>query len=79
VSRFPKSAGAKRPYRLWNAVAKKPLRWRCYKIRQNAHIGALVEARWSRPGMTIEVYDVTTGRLIGQYKREANTVSFTRG
>lgn len=73
---YPKSEGTTRPYRLWDANAKTPMRWRCYKHPHNAHIGALIEARWAKVGVTVEVYNATTARMLGQYTRHPNTVSF---
>lgn len=50
---YPKSEGTVRPFRLWNAKEKKPLRWRCYSDRKRAHMGALIEARWSKVGTAV--------------------------
>lgn len=68
---------SKRPFRLWDANEKKHLPWKCYKIKRNAHINAMIECRYAKVGVTIEVYNIDTGRLLGQYTRRANTVSFT--
>jgi hypothetical protein len=67
----------KRPYRLWDAVDNIQVRWRCYAYPRNAHLGALIEARWGKPGHTIEVLDIRTGALLGQYKRTPTSVQFT--
>jgi hypothetical protein len=75
-TRHPSSA---RPFRLWDANAKRDLRWRCYKAARSAHLGALVEARWSKVGTSIEVYDCTTGRLHGQYTRTPTSIIFQKG
>ncbi len=71
--------GHKRPYRLWDAKEKQELRWRYYSIPRNAHIGALIEARWAKVGTTIEVINIDTGRMVGQYTRHPTTVSFLKG
>jgi len=76
--KYPRSEGTIRPYRLWHANEKHALRWRCYTDPHRAHIGALIEARWSKVGVTIEVYDALTGRMLGQYTRRTDTVSFLR-
>src|SRR5262245_43253585 len=68
---------ALRPFRLWDAVARRNLRWRNYKDPRAAHLGALIECRWSAIGHSIEVYDVRTGRLLGQYTRRVHAVQFT--
>ena len=69
---------AKRPYRLWNANAKHDVRHRCYGIKRNALDGALLEVRWGKVGVVLEVYDCRTGALLGQYKRGVNTISITK-
>jgi len=66
-----------RPYRLWNAGTKALLRWRNYKFPRNAHLGALIEARWAKPGTAIEVIDIRTMKLLGQYRRTPTSVAFT--
>lgn len=66
-----------RPYRLWDAVNRKNLRWRNYSEKKNAHIAALIEARWLPIGSTIEVYDCRTQKLLGQYTRRIDTIRFT--
>ena len=69
----------KRPYRLWDAKAKKALPYRCYKILRNAQIGALVEAKESNPGVTIELLHISIGKMIGQYRRRVHDVFFLEG
>jgi hypothetical protein len=76
---FPISDGTLRPFRLWNAQEKAPLPHRYYSIKENAHIGALIEARWAEIGTTIEVYNAATGRLLGQYTRRVHSVTFNGG
>jgi|SRR5882672_11340059 len=66
-----------RPFRLWNAEESTLVRWRCYKFPRNAHLGALIEARWAKPGACIEVFDIRTAGLLGQYKRTPTSVTFT--
>jgi len=73
----PDRGEAHRPFRLWDATAKKNLRWRNYADPKRAHMGALIECRWSGIGQSIEVYDVRTGRLLGQYTRRVNKIQFT--
>jgi hypothetical protein len=66
-----------RPYRLWNANEKEWVRRRWYKYPRNAHLGALIEARWAKPGEAFEVIDIRTESLLGQYKRTPTSVQFT--
>lgn len=73
------SNGNSRPFRLWDAKAKKPIRFRYFRHKHNAHVGALIEARWAAVGTTIEVHNKETGRLLGQYTRRPSTVSFSGG
>lgn len=71
---------AARPYRLWNVKLKQNMRWRYYKDKRNAHIGALIEARWEcKPGEAIEVYDARNGRMICQYVRTVDGVRCFEG
>ena len=65
-----------RPYRLWDPKAGVYLRWRYYKFPRNAHLGALIEARWAKPGFVVEVVDVRNSNLLGQYKRTPTSVVF---
>ena len=68
---------AMRPYRLWDAVNRRNIRWRYYADKKRAHISALIEARWLPVGSSIEVYDCRTGKLLGQYTRRVDTIRFT--
>lgn len=74
---YPKSEGSKRPYRLWDAKEKQPLRWRYYSNPRRAHLGALIEARWAKVGTVVEVFNAENGRLLGQYRRTPDSVVFT--
>jgi hypothetical protein len=65
-----------RPYRLWDSREKALLRWRYYSDSKRAHMGALIEARWSPIGTTIEVINHDTGHLLGQYTRRVHSVDF---
>lgn len=66
----------KRPYRLWDAKEKHQVPHRYFGDPKNAHMAALVEARWARIGYTIEVFNTANGRLLGQYTRTVNTIEF---
>ena len=66
----------KRPYRLHDPATGTNLRWRAYRYHRNAVIGALIEVKWAKVGTTIEVIDVRSGKLIGQYTRRVNSVTF---
>jgi hypothetical protein len=68
-----------RPFRLWDATAQEFLRWRYYSDDKRAHIGALIECRWSKIGATIEVVDVSVGRMLGSYTRGVNDIKFFKG
>ena len=65
-----------RPFRIWNAQEKKDERWRYYGHALNAHWGCLKEMLWVKPGITLEVYNVSNGRLYGQYTRTLTGVKF---
>jgi len=74
--RYPRGEGTVRPFRLWNANLKAPVRWRYYSDKRRAHMGALYECRWAKVGTTIEVYNAGNGRLLGQYSRKVANIEF---
>jgi hypothetical protein len=65
-----------RPIRIWDARARKHLAGRQFVSVLNAHDRALILVRWEKVGTAYEVYDVTTGQLLGQYLRTPTTVKF---
>ena len=73
---YPESEGRARPFHLWDANAHAALRWRYYSDPKRAHMAALIEARWSKVGTVIEVFNASTGKLLGQYRRHVDTVKF---
>jgi hypothetical protein len=75
--KYPKSKATVRVFRLWNANRKKALQWRYYKHRDNAKLGALIEAKNSTVGTTIEVFNSSTGKELGQYTRRPHAVTFS--
>lgn len=68
-----------RPYRLYDALTKTNLRWRYYSDPHRAHMGALIECRWSKVGSVIEVLNNDTGHVLGTYKRSVHSLTFTKG
>ena len=68
-----------RPYRLWDSKKKQDLRWRYYSDHVRAHNAALIEVRWAKIDEVIEVYNCLSGRLLGTYKRNLNSISYTKG
>lgn len=76
-SKYPKLTNGHdtmRPFRLYDPVSKTLLPHRYYKFPFNAHRGALIEVGWAKPGMVVELIDITTGQLLGQYKRTATDI-----
>lgn len=75
---YPKSDDEEpaRPFHLWDAVLQEQVRYRCYSDKRRAAISAMVEARFSKVGTTIEVIDVRTARMLGQYTRRIDHVTF---
>jgi hypothetical protein len=66
-----------RPYRLWHWKGKKYLPHRNYNNAFRAVIGAWVwQKKFGKINDTIEVIDVRTAKLIGQYKRTPTSVTF---
>jgi hypothetical protein len=76
--KYPEVEETVRPFRLWDAVNKVNLAHRYYVHDRNAHLGALIEARWAQVGTTIEVYNCLTGRMLGQYTRRIHSIDFLR-
>lgn len=70
---------SQRPYRLWDAQAKKNMPFRFYKDKDRACIGALIECKRAKPGFAVEVYDCTTMRLVAQYRRTPTGMTFLKG
>lgn len=75
-----KSNGADpvRPFHIWDADKKKDVRWRYYATAKRAHNAALLLVRWEHVHVAFEVVDVRTQRHLGTYRRELESVSFTR-
>ncbi|HQR42032.1 MAG TPA: hypothetical protein PLX97_05095 [Gemmatales bacterium] len=65
-----------KPIRIWDAKAKKHCAGRYYKYHRNAHDGALLMSRWAKVGQTLEIIDARTGKLLGQYTRKLNSISY---
>jgi hypothetical protein len=65
-----------KPIRIWDAKKKRHCVGRYYKYHRNAHDGALLMSRWSAVGETLEIIDARTGKLLGQYTRKANSISY---
>src|SRR5262245_26255530 len=59
----------KRPYRLWNTKEKKQVNWAWFKNLRHAHMRALCEAAWANEDTVLEVFDIRTGALRGQYAK----------
>ena len=64
---YPRNRDTSRPYRLWNATERKPMRWRYYNNAKRAVDGSLKEGQYMRPGTTVEVFDARNGTLLAQY------------
>lgn len=76
-NQYPTNEESVRPFRLWDAHKKHIVPYRAYKYPRNAHMGALVEARFElKVGQSIEVFDIRVGKLMGQYTRKVHTVAF---
>lgn len=67
-----------RPYRIWDSNGKCDVRYRYYTHSKRAHMGALIECKWAKPETVYEVYNVNTGKVLGQYKRMISSVVFLK-
>lgn len=72
-------AQGERPWRLWDADAKSHVAHHYYQYKENAQIGAYLWVYDSPIGTKIEVYNVNTARVIGQYIRRVHSVYFLTG
>lgn len=68
-----------RPFRLYDPSEKKFYQYRNYSHLRNCHIGAFFEARWAKVGTTVEIVDVSKGRLIASYTRRVADIHFWGG
>jgi hypothetical protein len=74
----PMNTDTVRPFRIWDAKKKANVPHRCYATERAAMISALILTRWAKVGETLEVHDISTGRLIGQYTRRVSSISFAK-
>lgn len=68
-----------RPYRLWDVRLRRDVPHRYFSDPKRCHMAALCEARWMKVGCAMEVYDARTGRMLGQYYRNVDTIRFIEG
>jgi len=68
----------KRPFRLWDSEKKETIPHAYYKNLRRCHMRALYEAAWSKGNTVVEVIDIRTGSLRGQYKRVGKHIEFWR-
>lgn len=64
---YPVNTGTVRPFRLWDAKAKRQLQWRNYAYTWSAIAGAWAEIQWAKPNTNIEVFDIRNGRHIATF------------
>src|SRR5262249_17622633 len=68
----------KRPYRIWDSVAKKQVTYLYFVNLRHAHMRALCEAAWSHSETVFEIFDIRNGGLRGQYQRVGQQIKFWR-
>jgi hypothetical protein len=76
VSKYPQVKGAIRPFRIWDSKELRNVPHRCYSTERRALDGALLLVRWSKVGLSLEVYDVNGGRWLGTYTRRVYSIAF---
>jgi hypothetical protein len=69
----------KRPFRIWDSVEKREVPHRCYITERRAFDSALLIVRWEKVGRTLEVFNITNGKLLGVYARRVDSISFSKG
>ena len=67
-----------RPFRIWDSIRKRDVKYRYYSTEQNALNGALLLIKWVSIQNTLEVYDIRTARWIATYQRKLHSITFTR-
>jgi len=67
-----------RPFRIWESQEKVNVPHRCYKTLRRALDSALLLVRWSKVGVTLEVYDIRTAKWHGTYARRVDSITFTK-
>lgn len=77
MSKYPIRDDTVRPFRIWHANAAPPqdLPHCNYLHKRSAVIGAWIRAKEMPIRTALEVYDTTTGQLIGQYVRRVDGVA----
>jgi hypothetical protein len=74
---LPRVKDTTRPFRIWDSVERRAVRWRCYAIERNAHNSALALCRWESVGRTLEVVDIRTGRWLATYRRGLGSIEIS--
>jgi hypothetical protein len=66
----------KRPFRIWDSQEKREVPHRNYKTERRALDQALLLVRWSKVGVTLEVFDLRHAKHIGTYSRRVSSITF---
>jgi hypothetical protein len=78
ASPYPRDKETVRPFRIWDSQEKRNVPHRCYATLRRALDSALLLVRWSKVGVTLEVYDLRTAKWLGTYARRVDSITFTR-
>lgn len=69
-----------RPYRIRDSTSSpgRDVLYHYYVHVRSAHIGVLSHLKWMSVGTVLEVWNINTGQLLGQYKRGTSSIMFMR-
>ena len=68
-----------RPYRISDPKTQKQLQGRNYSDPTRALDGAWKAIHWAKVGDVLEVFNIETGRLLAQYKRQIKGAVIFKG
>lgn len=75
---YPRDKETLRPFRIWDSQEKRNVPHRHYATLRRALDSALLLVRWSKVGVTLEVYDLRTAKWLGTYARRVDSITFTK-
>lgn len=76
---YPIHPDSVRPFRFWDSLTNKQMKYRYYGLIRSAHLGILWELKLAKPGQVFQLIDVRNGRLLGEYKRTLDSIKFIKG
>ncbi len=78
MTKYDKQPQTLRRFRLFDGRTSRPIPHRYYRWHKNAHEGTAAVMVWAKVGETIEIVDISKGRLLAQYTRERTGIRIHR-